>query len=204
MSAVHIALHGKMESGKNYTADAISELVNELTGGKVPVAQYAFATKLKVSGMKSLGFDGPDEDLVQMANEIKERGTVQVKLANKVVKKITGREFWQFTGTEGGREIHGKDVWVNLAMAQVVPTGVAVFTDCRFPNEATSTRATDGGVVWHVVGPEDDTGDHPSEQVLPPELIDFTIDNTVRDDNGERLKEQLRKLIIDHPLIPTE
>lgn len=208
MTALFIGLNGEMEAGKNFAADMIAEIIDEATGGALQVRQYAFATLLKVSAMKSLGFTGTDDELVALANKLKEQGHVEVKIGrgkSAVVKKISGREYLQYKGTEGGRDVFGQDFWVDLAMSEVEPTGIALFTDTRFPNECHAVRSTPGGRIWKLIGPpkEETKGKkgHDSEQTLPAELIDFTIDNTRRDDDGASLREQLTRLIVEHPAI---
>jgi hypothetical protein len=55
---------------------------------------------------------------------------------------------------------------------------VVVIADVRFPNEAEWIRAQ-GGEVWRIVRePATQAAAHASEQGIPPELIDRTIDNT--------------------------
>jgi hypothetical protein len=80
-------------------------------------------------------------------------------------------------GTEVGRDIIDPDVWVKIAHRDLPP--LAVFTDCRFLNEARAAVAG-GGQVWLItrpgVGP---VTDHPSET----ELIDNDWPFDVRIDN---------------------
>lgn len=119
-----------------------------------------------------------------------------------VTYEISGREYLQFYGTEAHRDVFASDFWVDA----VLPTGEActergnfypqwwdsfkdgdpgyeqyaadlcVVTDVRFPNEAQRVKDL-GGVVWKIDREVPGAGDHPSEQMLDPELIDLIIDN---------------------------
>lgn len=71
--------------------------------------------------------------------------------------------------------------WVEWACDHRCPS-IAVFSDCRFVNEATAIRAA-GGVVWRIVRPGvGAASSHPSEtEQDSPEmerLIDWTVKNT--------------------------
>ncbi len=93
------------------------------------------------------------------------------------------RQLLQTLGTEWGREHVGEDVWLRIAgrriaSLQAAGAAVVVIADVRFPNEAEWIRAQ-GGEVWRIVRePATQAAAHASEQGIPPELIDRTIDNT--------------------------
>jgi hypothetical protein len=125
-----------------------------------------------------------------------------------VLREITVREYLQFYGTEAHRDIFGSDFWVeavNLyhdprhARTTAEKPRIVVVTDCRFQNEAEAIRKY-GGVIVNLIGPPEveHAGDgHESEKPLPPELIDFVIDNSVRDDGFQSLDHQLRSLVAE-------
>ncbi len=110
-------------------------------------------------------------------------------------QRRTMREFMQRYGTEAHRDVFGQDFWLdvwqmNATNAQLEAAGGAfvtadapltiVNTSVRFENEAQRIIEM-GGRVFHVEGPQDvGAGGHPSEKLLPEELITGFFDNTVR------------------------
>lgn len=90
----------------------------------------------------------------------------------------------QKTGTEAGRDIHGKDCWVDIARdvwVDALATRVC-FSDMRFRNER-DFIADSGGLCVKVVGPSRrastaEATKHLSEAGLPDELFHFVIYNT--------------------------
>ena len=188
-----IALHGKKKSGKDTSYERILRLL--------PTAKrVAFADKLKVSAMRSLGYSGADWELISLANVLKETGEITIDLGDgRAPHTISGRKFFQWFGTEGHREVFANDFWVDQALIPVMgpelnhDTRVIIGTDCRFPNEAERIREL-GGEVWEIIGiSDDDNDDHASEARLPDHLIDLTIDNTVRDDSFAHLDQELTR-----------
>ncbi len=199
-----IGLHGRLHSGKDTTFEFID---NYALDHDLMALRRAFADPLKISGMRALGFEGSNEDLVITANEIKESGHVTVTWEedNKLVaNSITGRKLWQLYGTEAHRAddlgaSFGTDFWVDnllpLNGAETTarkplfwynfkeePFGyadIAVVTDVRFENEA--QRILDlGGEVWWIDANErlgPNEDAHASEQPLPDELVTVKIDN---------------------------
>lgn len=63
------------------------------------------------------------------------------------------RELLQRLGTEVGREMFGKDFWVNQAMLRAKEHGNVVFADVRFENEVEAIFGA-GGDVWRIHKPE--------------------------------------------------
>lgn len=79
---------------------------------------------------------------------------------------LTPRHALQTLGTEWGRGCY-EDVWAQLGVRRALAhDGIAVFTDCRFINEAKAIRES-GGQVWRIVRPgaglTGAAGSHPSE-----------------------------------------
>ena len=188
-----IGIHGRLGSGKDTVCERMAAL------GIEPV-RFGFADKLKISAMASLGMRSDafgnrrtDQELIDLANILKEHGTIAVSVDGVQHFTITGRQYLQFKGTEGGRDVFGDDFWVDMALSGDLGSGLDrtfVCTDVRFENEA-KTIIERGGQVWRVVGPDEDTGDHPSEVPLPDHFITATIDNTVRDDGFSFLDTQI-------------
>lgn len=96
------------------------------------------------------------------------------------------RRLLQTLGTEWGRGMIADHIWITLAerrVAEIAGQGgrAVVFSDVRFPNEATSIRSM-GGLVWEVRRDgasclHSDAAGHASEQGLPRNLIDGVIHN---------------------------
>lgn len=68
------------------------------------------------------------------------------------------RRLLQRMGTDAGRNVLGDDIWVKAAFNDVRKGKNYVFTDCRFPNEASGVQRD--GQVWRItrpgVGPAND------------------------------------------------
>jgi hypothetical protein len=59
------------------------------------------------------------------------------------------RRLLQRLGTEAGRNIHGNDCWVQIALRKIeATTANVVLTDVRFPNEAALVRSLGGKLVY--------------------------------------------------------
>lgn len=92
------------------------------------------------------------------------------------------RRLLQVLGTEVGREMFGKDFWVDLAFNnKVIPVmndGThVVITDVRFPNEIRRVREC-GGSIWRVVRPHvGPLNSHASEAAWTKVKEDYRIIN---------------------------
>lgn len=74
---------------------------------------------------------------------VKERGWELAKHTEPEVRRLLQR-----LGTEAGRNIHGEDCWVNIALRKIraIDTSVVV-TDVRFPNEVQAIRRYGGKII---------------------------------------------------------
>lgn len=194
MRPVLIGLNSRMHGGKD-TAFGIME---SWTQSSRLVVRRAFADPLKLSGMSSLGFnDLSKAEQIRLANVIKDTGVITIQwdeispTSGQLIPRshtITGREFWQYYGTEGHRrddlgESFSKEFWVDNLLKRGWTTkydGVdaLVITDARFPNEA-ERIIREGGLVVEIdadkrLGPR---GNHSSEKPLPRDLVSITLDN---------------------------
>jgi hypothetical protein len=190
-----VGLHGKKGHGKDATLERMKLITPDM------FAHHSFAAKMKASACALLNIDLDTMERLKREN----RPCITVWDGEDVLEEITMRVFLQRYGTESHRDIFGQSFWVDLAMAPALRDErdglVPVFTDCRFPNEAEAVLS-DGGVVFHIVGiDEEGDDDHPSEVVLPPRLITATIDNTVRDDGFASLDAQLHCAIEEHGVL---
>lgn len=196
-----IGLAGAKRSGKNTVAKLIAEIAADSH-----VVEASFAAKLKIGAMRALGYSGPDQQLIDYADVLKEEGSITVDSPNSF-RVISGREFFQWFGTECGRETFGQDFWIDQALplnertTAVIQTAegpqevvfgdgnltdydengdlidIWVFTDVRFENEAIRIHQN-GGEVWQVLGGQSQEGDtHASEVPLDSSYVTKTIDN---------------------------
>ena len=188
-----LGLHGKMGSGKNEAAKRLALIAP-------PVIEVSFARRLKESAAALLGCTV--DDLEAWKNDPEMYLCVCDHVGPMMDESQTVRSFLQRYGTEAHRDIFGQDFWLDAALPmrgthspaplRSVDTEYAralyVVTDVRFPNEAQRIRDL-GGTVVRIIGPNEDTGNHPSEQ---PIECDYSIDNTIRDDGYASLDAQLR------------
>lgn len=193
-----IGLHGRLRSGKDTAYEEIERIAKSLDK---KACRRAFGDNLKLSGMAALGLQGLD-----LANKIKEQGEIVVRIDGEDIHSISGREFWQYYGTEAHRNpslgsSFSEDFWLDNLLPHCkwtynfAPlTDYAVVTDVRFPNEAQRIKDL-GGEIWWInaderLGPPNT--DHPSEKRLPIGLLDYELTN-----NGpkEEFRAQVRDLL---------
>lgn len=111
---------------------------------------------------------------VRLSLLVAKRGWHAAKQAPEV------RRLLQRIGTEGGRDIHGEHVWVDLWKLRVeaLPRPARVIsTDVRFPNEADAIRSL-GGIIVRIDRPglpDDDC--HASERAMAAIAPDATLVN---------------------------
>lgn len=190
-----IGLHGKMGSGKNTAALRLAQIAP-------PVVEVSFAAKLKESAAALIGCTVADLELWKNdPSKCVAVGGLYDGLGFQQTRVFTVREYLQRYGTEAHRDVFGADFWLDAALpvppehrgkiADWYGDALYVVTDVRFPNEAVRVREL-GGIVVGVRGPETDTGNHASEQVLD---CDVWIDNTARDDGFAALDGGLRNLL---------
>lgn len=191
-----IGINGRLHSGK----DTAFELIEKYALGVAK--REGFADRMKLSGVRALGFDPASiEEALVIANDLKENSSVAIVdgAVGKITSQISGREFWQFYGTESHRNVFGVDFWVDALLPSpkneveclgwevgYPNTSVVVITDVRFPNEAQRILDLDGE-VWHLdaderLGPLPSDA-HVSEHGLPFDLVTMVVDNngTVED-----------------------
>lgn len=142
------------------------------------------AAELEAGGFIRLRFAGPLKDMMRAllvaggASEAEARDMIDGDLKEVPVEILCGttpRHGMQTLGTEWGRHLIGKGLWVNLTMTralQLVEAGRnVVIDDVRFPDEAEAIR-TAGGVVWRLTGRGGIAGGHASEgQQFPCDAI---------------------------------
>lgn len=103
------------------------------------------------------------------------------------------RRLLQRLGTEAGREIFGKNIWVDTVLNN--SEGNIVITDVRFPNEADAIRER-GGIVIRIfrpgIGP---ANAHASENSLEDYEFDYYLENT---GGIEELYKEILDIVLGH------
>lgn len=199
-----IGINGFKTSGKDTAYVFIEDYANEQ--GLVAVRR-AFADKLKVAAMKSLGYEGDDRALIALADALKDDGGF-VNSGYRVLastteqnsghdsRKITGRQFLQLFGQKH-RDVFGDNFWIDqvlpdpyaLQYAQGWGEGIEHDVAERFDLAdygcITDVRYANeaerildlDGVVLEIKRPGVESDGHSSERPLPPETITATVVN---------------------------
>jgi hypothetical protein len=104
------------------------------------------------------------------------------------------RELLQRFGTEVGREMFGKDFWVDQAIRNSPDGSKVVVSDVRYPNEADAIKAL-GGSVWRInrLGVFA-ANDHASEHALDDYDFTGTIENS---SSISELNRQLEEVLLN-------
>jgi hypothetical protein len=102
-----------------------------------------------------------DYGFVRLSEIIAEIGWDEAKRKFPEVRRLA-----QAYGTEGGRDIHGQQCWIEAAERTLDGSKDYVFTDVRFPNERDFIHAHDGIVIRICRDGIGAVNAHVSEQVL--------------------------------------
>lgn len=200
-----IGLTGAAGSGKDTVCGFALEWCEE---HGLNAERLAFADPLKISAAACFGI--PAERALEFCNWLKQPGRYVIAAqleghhntrSDDPQQRVSGREFLQFFGTEGHRDVFGSEFWVEVTerkLAEYAETDLDVvfLTDPRFDNEADMIHAHDGA-VWEVVRPgQSKVEAHASEAGLPEHKLDFGIRN-----NGtlDDLRDKVR-LVCEHNL----
>jgi hypothetical protein len=184
-----IAIHGPLNGGKDTVADyLISKFAKPSGQYQFSYRRYAFARPLKEACKVMFGF----------TNE---------QLEDRVLKEAVD-EFWGFTprralqllGTEYGRDMLRKDIWVKRAELEVKNNidehGVStIITDVRFQNEADWVRAQPSATLIYLIVPDlekDEKYNHTSEAGITRADTDVVIIND-KSKGLQHLYDQLDK-----------
>lgn len=156
-----IGLCGPAGCGKTTVAEALRDQRG------FEVISFADPLYAAVSAITGLSVD-----------ELKDRGVKERPLPG--IGK-SPRFLLQTLGTEWGRTLVSKTLWIDLAMARAEKAEHAVIADVRFNNEAEAIRDR-GGKVFYISRPgwqclEAKAFFHPSEQGIGMTLIDGYIEN---------------------------
>ena len=187
-----IGLSGAAGSGKDTVCGFALEWCEE---NGLKAERLAFADPLKVSAAACFGY--PPSKALEFCNWLKQPGVfvtaerqegdgdlpLEVAEAHGIKgKRVSGRQFLQFFGTEGHRDVFGSEFWVEVTERKLAERAgtdldVVFLTDPRFPNESAMIHKHDGE-IWEVVRPQQSTAEeHASEAGLPEGAIEFQIHN---------------------------
>lgn len=156
--------------------------VAEILKNRFGFEQRPFAGPLKrlvVDLLWSAGFD--PERIGQLMTRDKEAPIPE--LGDK-----SFRYLMQTIGTDWGRKLIDKDLWVKLILNAPQRADLVVIEDVRFPNEYDAVLA-DGGQMWRIERPGASLpNDHPSEGLLEDREFDEVI---VNDGSLEALEDKV-------------
>ena len=174
-----IGLSGYAQVGKDTVANYLVEKYGFV---KVSFADPIREALYKLNPYVRIG----DMPPTSLSNAVDHMGWEEVKVFSSDT-----RELLQRLGTEVGREMFGKDFWVNQGMLRAKEHENVVFADTRFMNEANAIRAT-GGQVWRIHkqghGP---VNGHPSETALDNYRFDWTLPNYAGIEDLHNLIDQI-------------
>ena len=196
-----IGLNGFKGSGK----DTAYEQIKLSLDHRQVVKRVAFADKLKIMAMLSLGYEGSDEEMIDRANLLKENGVVESRyFPGDLIQShyLSGRKYLQHFGNHA-RTVFGDTFWIDQILPKPIRQEVfgelytrypgvdyLIVTDVRYPNEAGRIRDL-GGTVWEIVRPGVESDGHSSEIPLPRSMVDLTVLN-------DGPIEQLRARLAEH------
>lgn len=150
-----VGFHGRAGAGKDTAAQPFI---------KLGFMKVAFATEMKMGLNAMFGWELENWD------DLEWKEAPQFELFGKSPRQVA-----QTLGTEWGRNLVHEDIWAETAMRHARMYENAVFTDVRFPNEARIIRKNNGLVIRVTRDGDTSAGDHDSEQVLGPELVDYVL-----------------------------
>jgi len=192
-----IGIAGRKRVGKNFVANVIAGLLKR----DDEVELVAFADPIKEFCNEVLGIDKKylwgDGD-----KNTPTRYSWEETLGGEDVPTPGGpmsvRQIMQVVGTELGRNIWGKDIWVR-AMENRIKNGDAdswIITDVRMVNEAQAVREW-GGIVIRVDGAPRQGGGvdmHETERMIDSLEVDAIIDNG-SGMTKEGLEDQVKEIL---------
>jgi hypothetical protein len=123
-----------------------------------------------------------------------------------VTKPDNVRPILQRLGTEEGRDVYGKDVWLQTAHAWMIHLNNTMnltkfcFTDIRFENEVRYVQQNLNGEVFRIVAPDRAANNKlsPTDRmhVSETELDSYTLfDGTIYNHIGSDVKTQMKNLL---------
>lgn len=132
-------------------------------------------------GYEVISFASPIKDMLRVL------GLGDAELNDPIIKEIvldeyrkSPRELMQLLGTEFGRALVDKNIWVTALEKRIDPDKNYVIDDVRFPNEAAMIHANGGKVVrvYRPMQEEEAEDSHISEAGIDSEQIDYELRNS--------------------------
>lgn len=134
-----IGLLGFIDSGKN-------------TVGKYIVEKYGFEQLSFAGSLKDCVAVMFNWDRKLLEGDTKEsriwREQVDEYWSKKLGWIVTPRKVLQLMGTEAGRNIFGKNIWVASTLKKVYNNKNYIITDCRFKNECDAIKEENAVLLW--------------------------------------------------------
>jgi len=166
-----IGIHGPLNGGKDTVANYIINMCKTISGPP-RYKRYSFAKPLKEACKIMFGFsDQQIEDRV-------------LKEAIDPFWGFSPRKAMQLLGTEYGRNMLRKDIWIRRAALEVEQNTIlgigTIITDVRFQNEADWLRAQPNSMLIYIEVPgliRDDKYQHESEDGISRCETDSVIIN---------------------------
>lgn len=189
-----IGLCGGISAGKDTTYLRAQSLYSKI----LPVVRIGYADKMKDSVSKLFGVS------LNFIETEKRNPKTTVTLSHEVNGlsrnlTMTFREFLQKYGTEAHRGPFGDMFWVDAALPQNFDHSdkLVFVTDVRFKSEM--QRIVDlGGFNILITNEFSGTATenlHSSENSIAMDLVSYTINNAVRDDEYKNLDHQISKIL---------
>ena len=194
-----VGLCGGIAAGK----DTTYERTLELYGREYCVDRLGYADKMKDSVAALFG-------ITKSFIELEKRNPQTVVVLSSPVADghgnvgseeivLTFREFLQRYGTEAHRDIFNDLFWVNSTLPMDFDHSgkIVMITDARFESEL--QRIVDlGGVNIYIKNDSSATlseAQHSSETSINMDLVSYTIDNRVRNDEFKNLDNQITAIL---------
>lgn len=156
---------GVIGAGKDYQAQLLVEK---------GFVRMSFATAMRAMAEVLFGYAPGDFSDTLVYEAFKER----VLYHDRMNQAVTGRLFLQKLGTEAGRDILGRNIWVDSLFTKAQELGYEkiVISDVRFENEVTGILDRKGKVTFCDYRSEryDATNSHPSE-ALAQRLLKYGL-----------------------------
>jgi hypothetical protein len=185
---VIIGLLGYAQSGKDTVAQVLVEdhgFTRIAFADALREVAYAIDPIVGNFGDGEWPFYKDDQYLLRLREIVDEVGWDEAKQHPEI------RRLLQVIGTEAGRDIHGQNVWVLLALAKVGIVGDYVFTDVRFPNEFTALVKQKAYLVRVVRPGTGPVNGHSSETALDGYAADIVLHNDGDLEYIQRLAHEL-------------
>lgn len=115
-----------------------------------------------------------------------------------IFMNISPRQSYQWFGTEWGRELVNKDIWLMFAERELFKNNMhMIITDARFDNEAEWIKKLNGKIIKIDRKVSNNVPKHSSENGIDMRYVDYIVDNN---DNLRVLYRRLDKLIEEVPI----